>query len=74
MTAWIRVDTTGAAHPRQRWAAQNVIDPEPVITAKSPGTVIPPAETFFGLIELPEHVRQTLLNQALKGGAFLIAE
>ncbi len=72
--ARFHVDRTTAALRRQRGTAQYVIDPQAMIAAETRGTIIPPAETFFRLLELTENIHQTAPDQAPEGGALLVAE
>jgi hypothetical protein len=50
------IDTAPAAFRRQNGAAQDMIDSQAVIAVERPGAIIPPAEAFIRLVELPEHV------------------
>jgi hypothetical protein len=53
------IDTTAAAFRGQDDAAQDVIDTQTVIAVEGPRAIIPPAEAFIRLVELPEDVQQT---------------
>jgi hypothetical protein len=53
------IDTAAAAFRRQDGAAQDVIDTQAVIPVERPRAIIPPAEAFIRLVELPEYVKQT---------------
>jgi hypothetical protein len=50
------IDAASAAFRRQDGAAQDMIDSQAVIAVEGPGAIIPPAEAFIRLVELPEYV------------------
>ena len=54
--AGLPVDVTCFANVRQRFAGENQVDTQPGIASKAGGPVIPPAEGFFGLFELPKDI------------------
>src|SRR3989344_9411254 len=72
--AWLDVNVAATAFRGQRGAAQNMINAQAVVALKTAGAVIPPAETFFRLIEPAEHIRHPQLRQPPEGRALRIAE
>ena len=51
------IDAAPAAFQRQDGVAQDMIDSQAVIAVEGPRTIIPPAEAFIRLVELPEYVQ-----------------
>ena len=46
-----------------RFVSENKIDAQARVTAEAGSSIVPPAERFFGMLELPKDVRQAQMHQ-----------
>src|SRR5579863_7017506 len=74
MLARRAIDATTTTFQRQLGAAQDMIDSQTMVAPESRRAIVPPAETFFRLVEFSEYIHQTTPNQTLKSGALRVAE